>query len=97
MDPAFFKSAKYHSDALKEINKEIRRNSKAPFIKNYRDNYDPPEIPMYAAVEVFSLGTLSKFFKNMASEDKKEMAKIYGEPYTFLESWFESISYVRGK
>lgn len=95
IDPTFFKSAKYHADTLKEINKEIRRNSKAPFIKNFKENYDPPEIPMYAAVEVFSLGTLSKFFKNMVSEDKKAIAKTYGVTYTYLESWFESIAYVR--
>ncbi len=94
-DDAFFRSSGYHRDAMKEINKEIRRNSKAPFIKNYKENYDTPEIPMYAAVEVFSFGTLSKFFKNMASEDKKAVAKTYGVNYTFLESWFESISYVR--
>lgn len=94
-DPSLFNSSGYHRDALREINKEIRRNSKAPFIKNFKENYDPPEIPMYAAVEVFSLGTLSKFFKNMVSDDKKAIAKIYGVNYTFLESWFESISYVR--
>ncbi len=29
---------------------------------------------MYALVELFSFGTLSKFFKNMKNEDKKAVA-----------------------
>ena len=33
---------------------------------------------MYALVELFSFGTLSKFFKNMKNEDKKAVASIYG-------------------
>ncbi len=44
---------------------------------------------------MFSFGTLSKFYKNMISSDKKEIAKLFGVGYTYLESWLESISYVR--
>lgn len=42
-----------------------------------------------------SFGKLSKFFKNMKNQDKKEIAKSYKIGYTYLESWVESISYVR--
>lgn len=31
----------------------------------------------------------------MMNPDKKEVAKIFGVGYTYLESWLESISYVR--
>ena len=31
----------------------------------------------------------------MKPEDKTALAKQYGIPYTFLESWIESLSYVR--
>ena len=44
---------------------------------------------------VFSFGTLSKFYKNMLNRDKKAIAKSFGVGYTYLESWLESISYVR--
>ena len=46
-------------------------------------------------IEVFSFGTLSKFYKNMKNVDKKVVAKSFGIGYTYLESWLESISYVR--
>lgn len=78
-----------------EIQKEITRNSRSPFIKNFQDNYKDGKIPLYALVEILSFGTLSKFYKNMKNEDKKAVAKLFGTGYTYFESWIESISYVR--
>lgn len=85
----------YHKEFLNDINQEIHRNSKAPFVKNFKENYEGGELPIYALVEVFSFGTLSKFYKNMLNRDKKAIAKSFGVGYTYLESWLESISYVR--
>ena len=53
------------------------------------------ELLIYVLVEIFSFGTLSKFYKNMKNIDKKEVAKEFGVGYTYFESWLESISYVR--
>ena len=80
---------------MKDIEEELRRNAKAPFVKNFQENYEGGELPFYALVEVFSFGTLSKFYKNMLNSDKKAVAKFFGVGYTYLESWLESISYVR--
>ena len=90
-----FVNPTYHQAFLDDIEEEIRRNSKAPFVKNFRDNYEGGNLPIYALVEVFSFGTLSKFYKNMKNPDKKVIAKSFGVGYTYLESWLESISYVR--
>ncbi len=94
-DSANFENEKYHKTFLDDIDEELRRNSKAPFVKNFRDNYDGGELPIYALVEIFSFGTLSKFYKNMKNSDKKAIAQKFGVGYTYLESWLESISYVR--
>ena len=90
-----FADENYHAQFLKDINEEIGRNSKAPFVRNFRENYEGGNLPIYALVEVFSFGTLSKFYKNMLNKDKKAIAKSFGVGYTYLESWLESISYVR--
>ena len=90
-----FVNPEYHQSFIVDIEEEIRRNSKAPFVKNFRDNYEGGQLPIYALVEVFSFGTLSKFYKNMKNPDKKAVAKSFGVGYTYLESWLESISYVR--
>lgn len=90
-----FVNPEYHKAFLEDITEEIRRNSKAPFVKNFQENYEGGNLPIYALVEVFSFGTLSKFYKNMNNQDKKVVAKSFGVGYTYFESWLESISYVR--
>ena len=95
LDSANFADQKYFEKFLQEIEREVNNNRRAPYIKNFQENYIDGQIPFYALVEVFSFGTLSKFLKNMKPEDKTALAKQYGIPYTFLESWIESLSYVR--
>lgn len=94
-NPVYFADKQYHADFLKDINNEIERNAKAPFVKNFRQNYEDGILPLYALVELFSFGTLSKFYKNMKNEDKKAVAGMYGIGYTYFESWIESIAFVR--
>ncbi len=91
----YFSSGEYYDIFLKDIEEELRRNAKAPFVQNFQKNYVGGQLPIYALVEVFSFGTLSKFYKNMLNVDKKAVAKTFGVGYTYLESWLESISYVR--
>lgn len=90
-----FSSEEYHDLFLRDIEEELGRNSKAPFVQNFQKNYEGGQLPIYALVEVFSFGTLSKFYKNMLNPDKKAVAKTFGVGYTYFESWLESISYVR--
>lgn len=90
-----FAESEYHAEFLEDIEEEIGRNSKAPFVRNFRENYEGGNLPIYALVEVFSFGTLSKFYKNLHNKDKKAIAATFGVGYTYFESWLESISYVR--
>ncbi len=94
-NPDNFANPEYHQEFLEDIKQEIKRNSKSPFVRNFRENYVDGKIPMYALVELFSFGTLSKFFKNMKNPDKKAVASSYHVGYTYLESWIESIAYAR--
>lgn len=94
-DSRHFSNIQYHAAFLQDIQDEVRRNKRAPFIKNFQNNYENGDIPFYALVEIFSFGTLSKFFKNMKSTDKKEIASTYNVNYVYLESWIENIAYVR--
>ena len=82
-------------DFYSEIQKEVSRKKRTPFIINFQENYIDGKIPMYALVEVLSFGTLSKFYKNMKNEDKKAVASQYGVGYTYFESWLEHLAYVR--
>ena len=94
-ESANFVDEEYYNTFLEDIEEELGRNSKAPFVRNFKENYEGGDLPIYALVEVFSFGTLSKFYKNMKNADKKAVAQSFGIGYTYLESWLESISYVR--
>lgn len=95
LDKNNFTNKNYHEIFIHDIRDEIRRNSKAPFVQNFCENYKGGELPIYALVEVFSFGTLSKFYKNMINADKKAISLSFGVGYIYFESWLESISYVR--
>lgn len=95
LDANNFVRKEYHAEFLADIKEEIRRNSRAPFVRNFLENYEGGTLPIYALVEIFSFGTLSKFYKNMHNNDKRAIAKTFGIGYTYMESWLESISYVR--
>lgn len=87
--------SEYPDTFIRDIQHEINRNTRTPFIRNFQQNYEGGEIPLYALFEILSFGMLSKFYKNMHSSDKKQIALSYHVGYTYLESWIESISYVR--
>lgn len=95
IDPSNFKNPVYHNSFMQEVQNEVRRNSRAPFIRNFQKNYVNGEIPFYALVEIMSFGSLSKFYKNMLNADKKIIANSFGVPYPYFESWIESFAYVR--
>ena len=93
-DISNYKKKNFQKSTLKELEREIKRNKKSPFI-HFKENYEGGEIPFYAAIEVTSFGTISKMYKDMENEDKKEIAKVFEVDYIYLESWIENLSYVR--
>lgn len=90
-----FVNEDYYDQFSDDIQEELRRNARAPYVKNFKENYEGGQLPIYALVEICSFGTLSKFYKNMQNEDKKNIAKTFGVGYTYYESWIEAIAYVR--
>jgi len=85
----------YHRELYYDIEDELVRNRKSPFVRNFTTQYEVIDLPFYVLTELFSFSSLSKFYKNMLNPDKKSLASFYKIGYTYLESWFESLSYVR--
>ncbi|MDO5714484.1 MAG: Abi family protein [Tissierellia bacterium] len=84
-----------YQEALNDLDREVKRNKRSPFIKNFIDNYEGGEIPLYAVIEVASFGTLSKMYKNMKNDDKSKIAKVFHTDYHYFESWIENFAYIR--
>ena len=94
-DIANFDKEEEQKKVLDDLSKEVNRNKRSPFIKNFKDNYEGGQIPFYACIEVASFGTLSKMYKNMKNEDKVQIAKSFNVDYHYLESWIENFAYIR--
>lgn len=94
-DIANFEKSEEQKKVLNDLLKEVNRNNRSPFIKNFKDNYEGGQIPFYACIEVASFGTLSKMYKNMKSEDKAQIAKAFHADYHYFESWIENFAYIR--
>ena len=53
------------------------------------EKYDG-KIPIWVLISFFSIGTLSRFFGNMKTADKKAIAKnLYSTKLKLLESWLK--------
>lgn len=86
-----------YSDLRSRIDKSISNAEKSsPSIKHFKEEYRDNLVPLYAAIEVFSFGTLAIFYKTMKLEDRKAIANMYykGNSY-YLASWFESVVHLR--
>ena len=82
---------------LATVDKEIHR-SQEQFIKHYYSKYTTPKRPpSWMALEVTSLGTLSKIYENLKlNSEKKVIAKHFGLGHPFvLESWMHTFSFIR--
>lgn len=52
-----------YSKFINDINHEVDRSFKSPFVRNFKENYVDGDLPMYAIVEVFSFGHYLSFIK----------------------------------
>lgn len=97
LDSANFDEYCNFSFLEEKINKSIDYAKDSPIIKNFKFNYVNGTAPLYAVVEIFSLGTLIKFYESMKPDDRKYIAKLYGEDVDdyYLISWLDSINYLR--
>lgn len=96
LDNSYFKHCGYHKEFLEEFQKQIDKNKdKELFIKHHIEEYDS-KFPIWVAVEIFSLGILSRFFKNMKREDQKAISlKYYNSPPYYIESWLHALVNLR--
>lgn len=94
---ANFESQNRHNQFMIEFNDAVHKNRKALFVKHHINNYSA-HFPIWVAVELFSLGMLSRFYANMKSEDKKFIARnIFCTGPEHLESWLACLTDLRNR
>lgn len=84
-----------HDDFLKSIDKVKAQNSRLPFVKHYVNKY-AGDFPLWVIMELFTMGMLSCFYRDMNICDKKQFAAdVYGENYKDIESWLRCCTDLR--
>ena len=80
---------------LDRLKKEVE-NSKEVFIDHFKNNYDDELPPIWAVVEVLSLGMVSRLYSNLKSyQVRTAIAKTYQLDETYLEGFLEHLTYLR--
>ena len=65
----------FQKSAIKELEREIKRNKKSPFIHNFEKNYEGGEIPFYAAIEVAILAHFLNCTRILRMKIRKRLPK----------------------
>lgn len=95
LNPENFSKRHNHIKFKNHLNKAIRNNITQPFVNHHMNKYNGI-FPLWAIVELFTLGELSTFYADMFVSDKKEFAKnTYNANYKNLESWLVCITHIR--
>lgn len=97
LNPTLFNDTSRHFDLIGELQKEFNRSQEV-FIKDHRARYPHDSADAWKIMEVASMGTLSKIYKNLTPQlpEKAVIAKEMGlNLHSELSSWLEAITYVR--
>ena len=105
-DSSIFKKKKLYWQNMSTVASEIARSNDV-FIKHNFDNHDG-EVPVWAAVEVLSFGTLSKIIKNLKTgpgssysilatnyQYKSKKENLVNPSQKMLASWIQGVSVLR--
>ena len=105
-DSSIFKEKKLYWQNMSTVASEIARSNDV-FIKHNFDNHEG-EVPVWAAVEVLSFGTLSKIIKNLKTgtgssysilaanyQYKSKKGNLVNPSQKMLASWIQGVSVLR--
>ena len=87
--------ANNHAGWLQKHDSLILRAGREDFVRHHRDAYGG-RIPIWAAVELWDFGLLSKFFSGMRDADQRAVAKTFGVPNpNAMTSWLRAMTFAR--
>lgn len=91
LNPSSF-NKKHNSEKFKEnLNREIENNKKVLFVKHHIDKYER-QFPLWVICELFTFGTISYFYNDLLTSDKKTFA---GVEYRETVSWLRCCTDLR--
>lgn len=96
MDPANFSTHHDHQKFVDNFNREVKSNSQSLIVKHHLQQYQG-HFPLWAAVEFFSFGMISRFYSDLTTKDQKILSiNMYGNNYYVgVRSWLKCCTDLR--
>lgn len=97
LDESYFEDKLVHEKFITVMNKSIEdaRNGNELFVIHHDAKYDH-KLPVWAAVELMTFTTLSRFYTNLKPDYRRDIAlSCFGIPPLYLQSWIKSLSHIR--
>lgn len=95
LKPQIFHNPVIYGACLNKLDNDINR-SREDFIKHLTQKYEELQPPIWAVVELMTMGQLSKWFSNIeARADRQAISRIYGLDEKIMTSFCEHLSLVR--
>ena len=83
-----------HELWLEKFSRQLQQARRQDFVKHHQQTYG--DIPVWAAVEVWDFGLLSKLYAGMQYEDRQRIAARYGaQDGETLGQWLRSLNFIR--
>lgn len=84
-----------HRQFMVQIDRE-EDHSRELFVKHYRQKYaEEPELPIWMATELMSMGTLSRMYQSARASDKKKIAQHFHLSEGVFGSWLHCLCVIR--
>lgn len=92
-----FADAVTYANSLHNLEKEIKRSKdKEDFIRHFVEKYNDSLPPIWAVVELLTMGQLSRWFANIKHRyDRQAISRTYGLDEKIMASFFAHLSLVR--
>ncbi|MFT6908393.1 MAG: abortive infection bacteriophage resistance protein [Oleiphilaceae bacterium] len=95
LDPLVFHSRSIYDVSLKNLTDEVTR-SREDFIRHLQQKYSESLPPIWAAVELMTIGQLSKWLSNIKKRrDRQDIARFYQIDESILTSFCKHLTHVR--
>lgn len=84
-----------HTRFVDSLREEAQRSNEV-FVAHFRSTYDEfPDLPIWAAAEIMSFGTMLTLFNMSSNRVQKAIARRYGLTGRVLGSWLLTLNYTR--
>ena len=93
-DSSCFSNPTEHKKFISEFNKAVHNNKDAKFVKHHMKNYDG-NFPIWVAIQLFTLGNIKHFYKNMPNNTRKSISKEFDVAHNTLDNWIENLRLTR--